>query len=84
MAEPLAAIVDAFDIETFMVCKSKEEGKSLILEFIRRMGFEDIDVVSNDFRGFGSRIRARVYINRPGVDYAWLSDQAVDSEEAGL
>jgi len=74
MTDPFASIVDAFDIETFMLCETKEEGKSLMLDFLRRLGFEDIDVVSNDFRGFGSRLRARVYVNRPGADYTWLQE----------
>ncbi len=66
------AIVDAFDLETFLLCDSPEEAKSLILQFFEQRGFEDTDLLSIDFRGFGARVRARVYLNRPGAVYSWL------------
>jgi len=77
-----SSIVDAFDIETFLLCRSVEEAKARILEFIRGLGFSDIDVISIDFRGFGARVRARVYMNRPGSTYPWLSLFACNGEGA--
>ena len=65
-------VLDALDVETFLVCESEEEGKVLGLKMMKDMGFTDVDVVFVDFRGVGARVRARAYIHRAGDAYPWL------------
>lgn len=68
-----AHIIDALDVETFLVCDSEEEGKQLALMLMRDLGFEDIDVVSVKFQGAGVRARIRAYVCRAGDVYPWLN-----------
>jgi hypothetical protein len=72
MSKVFAHVLDALDIETFLVCASEEEGKHLALTMMKDMGFEDVDVVSVRFQGVGVRVRVRAYINKPGDNYSWL------------
>ena len=72
MSDALAHILDALDVETFLVCTNEAEGKHLALSLMKDLGFEDVDVVFIKFQGSGVRVRARAYINRPGDDYPWL------------
>lgn len=73
MSNPLDHVLDALDIETFLVCTSEAEGKHLALALIKDLGFQDVDVVFIKFQGSGVRVRVRAYINRPGDNYPWLS-----------
>jgi hypothetical protein len=65
-------ILDALDVETFIVCQSEEEGKGIMLAVLEEIGFKDIDIVFTQFAGMGVRIRARAYLYRPGDQYRWL------------
>ena len=65
-------ILDALDIETFLVCASEEEGKHIALTMMKDLGFDDVDIVFIKFQGVGVRVRARATINRPGDNYPWL------------
>jgi hypothetical protein len=65
-------ILDACDLETFLVCKDMEEGKRLGRQLMGELGFSDVDIVSCEFGGPGVRVRLRGYVNRPGVRYSWL------------
>lgn len=65
-------VMDALDIETFLVCKDEEEGRILILSLLRELGFQDIDVVFLQHEGPGVRVRARAYVHRSGDKYGWL------------
>jgi hypothetical protein len=69
----LERIVDSLDIETFIVCKSEEEGKRLGLAIMEKLGFKDTDVVFIEFLGSGARIRMRANIYKPGDSYGWLN-----------
>jgi len=69
----LERIVDSLDIETFIVCKSEEEGKRLGLAIMEKFGFKDIDIVFIEFLGSGARIRMRANIYKPGDSYGWLN-----------
>ena len=80
MSKVFAHVLDAMDIETFLVCKSEEEGKYLALQMVKDMGFEDVDVVFVKFQGMGVRVRIRASINRPGDKYPWLD---LDSQSSG-
>ena len=69
----LERIVDSLDIETFIVCKSEEEGKRLGLAIMEKIGFKDTDIVFIEFLGSGARIRMRANIYKPGDSYGWLN-----------
>jgi hypothetical protein len=69
----LNRIVDSMDIETFIVCKSEEEGKRLGLAIMEKIGFKDTDIVFIEFLGSGARIRMRANIFKPGDSYGWLN-----------
>ena len=72
MSKALDHVLDALDIETFLVCTSEAEGKHLALNLMKDLGFNDVDVVFIRFQGAGVRVRIRAYINRPGDHYPWL------------
>ncbi|MFZ5634764.1 MAG: hypothetical protein ACOY40_18215 [Bacillota bacterium] len=78
MSRILDRIMDAMDIETFLVCTSEDEGRRLTLQFLKEIGFTDVDIVFIQFQGPGVRVRARAYVHRPGDSYGWLK---VDIEE---
>jgi hypothetical protein len=72
-------IVDAIDVETFILCGSEEEGKRLMLDFMQQIGMEDADIVFIEHTGMGARVRSRGYVYRPGDSYKWLTaDQGGD------
>jgi len=70
--EILDHVMDALDVETFLICDSEEEGRALALELIKEMGFKDFDIVNLDYQGVGARVRVRAYIHRSGDKYGWL------------
>jgi hypothetical protein len=72
MSDVLKHVMDALDLETFLVCESEEEGRSLGLALMKDLGFKDVDIVFIEFIGAGARIRARAYIHRAGDVYPWL------------
>ncbi|MGB9802463.1 hypothetical protein [Desulfofundulus sp.] len=75
MERVLDRVMDALDLETFLVCDSEEEGRRLILQLLQDMGFKDADVVFIQFQGPGVRVRARAYVHRSGDVYGWLKNQ---------
>ena len=78
MSNVLKHVMDALDVETFLVCESEEEGKNLGLTLMKDLGFKDVDIVFSEFIGVGARIRVRAYIHKAGDDYPWL---ALDNSE---
>ena len=72
MSNVLANVLDALDVETFLVCESEEEGKNLGLTLMKDLGFKNVDIVFAQFIGVGVRIRARAYIHKAGDVYPWL------------
>jgi hypothetical protein len=66
-------IVDAIDIETFVLCDTEEEGKRIMLDYVSAIGLTDSDIVFIEFSGMGARVRARGYAYRPGDSYQWLN-----------
>lgn len=65
-------IVDAIDIETFLICRDEEEAKQLVPELLKELNLEFGDIVSLDHNGIGAYIRVRAYIHLPGMKYTWL------------
>ena len=83
VSKPLAHVLDALDVETFLVCTSEAEGKYLALGLMKDLGFKDADVVFISFQGAGARVRVRTYVNRPGDNYAWLAPDDAGGEKNG-
>ncbi|MTI94812.1 MAG: hypothetical protein FH749_04900 [Firmicutes bacterium] len=74
MNKYLERIVDALDIETFVICRDEDEGMDIIRKMMGEMGLKDVDIVFCQHRGPGARIRARGYIFRSGDHYGWLKE----------
>jgi len=72
LAKLMEKVMDALDVETFIVCDSEDEGKGIALEMMKNLGFDDADLVFIEFIGPGARIRARAYLHRSGDKYGWL------------
>ena len=72
MSDVLANVLDALDVETFLVCESEEEGRNLGLTLMKDLGFKNVDIVFAQFIGIGARIRARAYIHKAGDAYPLL------------
>lgn len=68
----LDKVMDALDLETFLVCNDEEEGRNLTLSLMQELGFQDVDIVFLEHQGPGVRVRARAYIHRSGDKYRWL------------
>jgi hypothetical protein len=66
------AIVDALDIESFVLCESEKEAKELISRLMESLGLGRFVTVSLDFNGPGAHFRVRAYMNKPGDNYTWL------------
>ena len=66
------AIMDAIDIETYLVCRDESEGRTLALRLGQEMNLGDVDIMFQEFDGYGVRVRLRKYIHRPGAQYRWL------------
>lgn len=65
-------ILDAIDIETFLICQDEKEAKQLIPELLKELNLEYGDIVSLEHNGVGAYVRLRAYIHHPGLKYAWL------------
>jgi hypothetical protein len=74
-SQVLERVVDALDVETFLLCRDEEEGRALIQSLLKDIGFEDVDVVFAQHVGHGARLRARAYVYRPGDHYGWLEGE---------
>lgn len=72
LAEAMKRVLDALDIETFLVCADAEEAKRLALGIVEEMGLARGDIVFLEMRGPGARVRVRAYVHRPGDRYGWL------------
>lgn len=68
----LQQVVDALDIETFFLCKTEQEGRNLMLDLLKTIGFKDVDVVFAEQIGPGARVRGRAYVHRPADKYGWM------------
>ena len=67
-------IVDALDIESFLLCENEREAKELITQLMQSMGVARHVIVSLDFNGPGAHFRVRAYMNKPGDHYTWLKE----------
>lgn len=65
-------IIDAVDVETFLLCADEEEAKELAAALMAELGLPNGDLVFVEHNGVGARVRLRSYIHRPGEHYHWL------------
>ena len=65
-------VLDGLDIETYLVCNDVQEGKQLALRLGKEMNLGDVDIMFEEFDGYGMRVRLRKYISKPGNSYHWL------------
>ncbi|MFO7151830.1 MAG: hypothetical protein DIU66_001155 [Bacillota bacterium] len=72
MSKVLEKVMDAVDLETFLVCDSEEEAKKLAVQMMKELGFNDVSTVFVQHLGPGARVRVRGYIYKPGARYNWL------------
>ena len=68
----LNSIMDGLDIETYLVCRDQQEGKRLALQLGKEMNLGEVDIMFEEFDGYGMRVRLRKYIYKPGNTYRWL------------
>ena len=66
------AIVDALDIESFVLCESDQQARDLVGQLMQSLGLPRFVIVSLDFNGPGAHFRVRAYMNKPGDNYTWL------------
>lgn len=74
MAE-VGQVMDALDVETFFVCDSEAQGRTIMLTLLKQWGFSDVDIVFARYEGLGARVRGRAYVFRPADKYQWLLDR---------
>ena len=65
-------LVDAMDIESFLLCEGEAEARDLISRLMQSLGLSRYVIVSLDFNGPGAHFRVRAYMNKPGDNYTWL------------
>ena len=82
MTTALDRVIDALDVETFLACRSEEEGRRLAAQLMKELGFKDVDIMFGEFIDSDMRVRARAYLHRPGDYYPWLP--TAEPEEANV
>lgn len=71
----LNKVIDAVDVETYLMCTDAHQGHSLALQLGKEMNLGDVDVMFEEFDGYGVRVRIRKYIHRPAQKYHWLESE---------
>ncbi len=66
-------ILDALDIEGFLLCKDEKEAREMVAALMKEMGVTQSEIVSLEFNGPGANVRIRAYMNKPGDQYTWLA-----------
>lgn len=72
----LKQILDALDIETYIVCKDEKEGKKLALQLGQELNLGEVDIMYFEFDGYGARVRLRKYVYKPGNVYHYLINKS--------
>lgn len=73
-----SSVLDALDIETYLVCSSLQEGHDLARRLGRELNLGDVDVMFEEFDGYGIRVRLRAMVHRPAARYAWLEEGSAE------
>ncbi len=71
----LSHVIDAVDVETYLLCGSAQEGHELARLLGRELNLGDVDVMFEEFDGYGMRVRLRALVHRPAARYAWLEEK---------
>lgn len=79
----LDRVVDGLDIETYLICSGEQEGKDLALRLGQELQLGEVDLMFQEFDGYGMRVRIRKYVHRPGDPYRWLGGFAGTEEKEG-
>lgn len=75
MTSALESAMDAIDIETYIVCRDENEGKKLALQLGQEMNLGEVDIMYQEFDGYGVRLRLRKYVYKPGNIYKYLNPE---------
>ncbi len=68
-------VLDALDLETFLICQDEDQARQLALALAGELGLAHADLVFVEHQGLGARVRIRCYIHHPGQGYAWLKEE---------
>jgi hypothetical protein len=68
----LNKVIDAIDIETYLMCGDAHQGHLLALQLGRELNLGEVDIMFEEFDGYGVRVRIRKYVHRPAQKYHWL------------
>ena len=71
MNKAFERVMDAIDIETFLLSKDEEEAKELAEKLIAGLNLPNGDIVFLEHKGAGARVRLRSYIHHPGDHYRY-------------
>ncbi len=64
MSAVFEKVMDALDIETFLVCASEAEGKELALQLVKDMGVDDLyRIVVEEFEALDPQLREGIIIS---------------------
>ncbi|MDY0080555.1 MAG: hypothetical protein RBR95_08200 [Ignavibacteriaceae bacterium] len=80
MKRALDSVMDAIDIETYLVCADPLEGKKLAMQLGTELNLGEIDIMYEEFDGYGMRVRLRKYIYKPGNNYLYLENIVPEKE----
>lgn len=75
MTSALERVMDAIDIETYIVCRDENEGKKFALQLGQEMNLGEVDIMYQEFDGYGVRLRLRKYVYKPGNIYKYLNPE---------
>ena len=70
----LSRVLDAVDVETYLVCSSAQEGRDMARLLGRELNLGDVDVMFEEFDGYGVRVRLRAMVHKPAARYSWLGE----------
>jgi len=77
MSSAFDRIMDAIDIETYIVCRDANEGKKYAMQLGKEMNLGEVDIMYQEFDGYGVRVRLRKYIYKPGGNYKYLNNENI-------
>ena len=80
--QALDAVLDGIDIETYLVCADEREGKDLAVRLGHELSLGEVDIMYQEFDGYGMRVRLRKYVHRPGERYRWLGGRTPEGGRA--
>ena len=58
-------ILDALDIEGFILCKDEKEARELVPQLMKEMGVTQLEITSLEFKDNRAHVKLRAEINNP-------------------